>query len=441
MSGAARFDVAVIGGGPAGIAASISAAEAGARTLLVEREERIGGNASNAFVHTICGLYFELPADHATDTEAPRTARYAHPGFPRRFAEGLLHASGAAPPERAGRVYVLPISPPLFGSHAEQLCAQAGSLTVLTRAELTHLALDAGGAELHLATTTANRRFEASVVLDTTGDATAAALGGAETVQAAPEDLQLPSYIVQLTNVEDEHLAGFSRLHLTRAVSRAAQKGELDPRAESVLIRPGVAVGDAYLTLNIPRPGGAGYRPLDADLLRELQESARARAEAVVAYLRANRPGFAACRLAALPRRIGVRETRRLVGISHLTSSDILSGRRRTDQVAVSTWPIELWEDHRGARFEHPDGPTSIPLSSLVSRTHPRLGAAGRCLSATHGALGALRVIGTAFATGEAIGVAAAVAADRGIPLSDVPARTVRAHITARAAGNPSLAD
>ncbi|MFP8874684.1 MAG: FAD-dependent oxidoreductase [Myxococcota bacterium] len=441
MSDTARFDVAVIGGGPAGIAASISAAEAGARTLLVEREERLGGNASNAFVHTICGLYLGLPPDRATGPEAGSTARYAHPGFPRRFAEGLLRVSGAAPPERVGRVYVLPISPPLFGSYAEQLCAQADSLTVRTGAELTRLALDAGSAELHLEATATNLPFEAVVVLDTTGDATAAVLAGAETIQAAPEDLQIPSYIVQLTNVDDEHLAGFSRLHLTRAVSRAARQGDLDPEAESVLIRPGVAAGDAYLTLNVPRPGGDGYRPLDAGRLRELQERARVRAESVVAYLRANRPGFRACRVAALPHRIGVRETRRLVGISHLASSDILSGRRRTDQVALSTWPIELWEDHRGARFQHPDGPASIPLSALVSRTHPRLGAAGRCLSATHGALGALRVIGTSFATGEAIGIAAAIAADRGILLSDVPARAVREDIAASAERNLSVED
>ena len=87
------------------------------------------------------------------------------------------------------------------------------------------------------------------------------------------------------------------------------------------------------------------------------------------------------------------------------------------------------------------DSPASIPLSALVSRTHPRLGAAGRCLSATHGALGALRVIGTAFATGEAIGIAAAIAADRGILLSDVPARAVREDIAASAERNLSVED
>ena len=73
--------------------------------------------------------------------------------------------------------------------------------------------------------------------------------------------------------------------------------------------------------------------------------------------------------------------------------------------------------------------PCSIPLGALVSRSHPRLGMAGRCLSASHEALGALRVIGSALATGEAVGIAAALAADAGIALAAVPARDVRAKI------------
>jgi hypothetical protein len=133
--------------------------------------------------------------------------------------------------------------------------------------------------------------------------------------------------------------------------------------------------------------------------------------------------------VAEWPPRAGIRETRRTLGRVVIERDDVLAGRRRDDEVAVSAWPIELWEDHRRARFEHPAEPCSIPLGALVSRSTPNLGLAGRCLSASHEAHGALRVIGTALATGEAIGVAAALAADAGVPLAEVEPARVRARI------------
>jgi phytoene dehydrogenase-like protein len=67
-----EWDVVVVGGGTAGVAAAISAARGGAATLLVERSDILGGNATQAFVHTFCGLY--LPP-------ASGECRYANPGF------------------------------------------------------------------------------------------------------------------------------------------------------------------------------------------------------------------------------------------------------------------------------------------------------------------------------------------------------------------------
>jgi hypothetical protein len=200
-----------------------------------------------------------------------------------------------------------------------------------------------------------------------------------------------------------------------------------------VLVRPGAATGEVYLTLNVPRPERAAYAPLDPAQLAALEQGARESAVRIADFLRRTRPAFAASRIEAWPRRIGVRETRRLAGAALLARGDVLEGRAHVDQVATSTWPIELWHDHRRASFEYPVRPCSIPLGALVSRSHPRLGMAGRCLSATHEALGALRVVGTALATGEAVGIAAALAADAGIALGAVPAGEVRRKLLALA--------
>jgi len=210
------------------------------------------------------------------------------------------------------------------------------------------------------------------------------------------------------------------------------RSGALPPDCESVLLRPGPAPDEVYVTLNVARP--RGFDPLDPVVVARLEAGARAAAEHLVAHLRATRPAFRDAAVRVWPRRLGIRETRRVEGRDVVTADDVRRGRRRDDdEVALSTWPIELWRDHRRAHFEYPAGPSSIPLGALVSRTHPRLGMAGRCVSATHEALGALRVIGTAMATGQAIGIAAALAADAGVALDAVTPAAVRARILADA--------
>jgi hypothetical protein len=430
----ASFDVAVVGGGSAGLAAAVSAARIGSRTLLVERSGLLGGNASLAYVHTICGLF--APADAGE-------ASWVHPGFPRRFALGLRDAGAAAAPERAGRVHVLPVWPPRLAAYAGRLCAATRGLEVWKHTELVGAAIpqeDSGCATLRLRTPAGGDvEVGAQVVIDTTGDASVAALGGAECVAASPTELQIPSFIFRMDGVDTSELAGFARLRVTHAVAAAVRSGALPAGCDSVLVRRGEAPDEVYLTLNLPRPTDPPYAPLDPACLAELERVARRGAQQVAGYLRETRPAFRKCRILAWPQRVGVRETRRLQGLACVGREDVLEGRVRDDEVALSSWPIELWSDHRRARLEYPDAPCSVPLGALVSRSHPRLGAAGRCLSASHEALGALRVIGTSLATGEAVGVAAALAADARSALTEIAAQDVRHHILRLAEAGEAL--
>jgi hypothetical protein len=397
MSPMTRYDVVVAGGGPAGFAAAVAAARAGARTLLVEREARLGGNVTQALVHTICGLY-------RCDEER---AAAAQTGLPVRLARALARLGAAGEPVRAGRVFYLPIDPAGFGAFLDDCCARTPGLELRT------------GAALYERSPALAR-----VWVDASGDA---ALAGAAAEQAPADRLQRASYIVRLEGVGA--LGGSARLQLTAAVARAARRGELPADCSSAVLREGARPGSLFLTLTLPPLAGRPFAPEDADYVATLSAHGRTLAAALLAHLRATREGFAAARIADWPARVGIRETRRARGRVVLERADLLAGRRRDDEVAVSAWPIELWEDHRRARFEHPAAPCSIPLGALVSRDVPNLGLAGRCLSASHEAHGALRVIGTALATGEAIGVAAALAADAGIPLAEVDPARVRARI------------
>ena len=396
------YDVAVVGGGPAGLAAAVAAARAGARTLLLERESRLGGNVTQALVHTICGLY-------RSDEQRPVPAQS---GLPLRIAAELGRLGAAGEPVRAGRVFYLPIQPAGFGAFAHALVARTPNLELRTKTPVPELWNGAAG-----------------VWVDASGDAAVASHAGAPSEQAPTDRLQRASYIVRLEGVAEAGLAGFARLQLSAGVARAASRGELPADCASVVVRPDGRPGSVFLTLTLPPLAGRPFAPDDAGYVAELSAHGRALAEAVGEFLRATREGFGAARVTEWPARVGIRETRRALGHVVIERDDVLQGRRRDDEVAVSSWPIELWEDHRRARFEHSAGPCSVPLGALVSRSHPLLGLAGRCLSASHEAHGALRVIGTALATGEAIGVAAALAADARIPLADVEPARVRARI------------
>src|SRR6266446_3589816 len=92
-----QVDIAVVGGGAAGIAAAATAARAGHTTLLLDCRPAIGGTGGFSGLTTLCGLY---------DDEG----RFLNEGFPREFADAISEA----PPVRLGKVWVLPYHPEKF---------------------------------------------------------------------------------------------------------------------------------------------------------------------------------------------------------------------------------------------------------------------------------------------------------------------------------------
>lgn len=413
-------DVLVVGGGLAGLSAAVSAAAAGASTLLLEKGKVLGGNATQAYVHSFCGL-FEPPHDGFFV--------YANPGFTPWFVDGLRKAGGALAPEIHGRVGVLPIFPPRLADYAQVVANEFPSLTVQLDSQLEALRMErAAGNEFALADYTKPDgacSIRARVVIDASGDATAAHLTGAAVETPDAEELQNATLIFRVSGANQAELAGYSRLKLSAAIARGASMGDLPSDCDSVLVRPGEQPGEAYISLNLPKSTNRSFAPLDEAFMRDYTRHAHGLAESLIEFLRSKMPGWSEVRLLAWPRRIGVRESRHLLGRYVMQEADILEAAKFPDAVARSSWPVEMWRGHKGANFKYPAGVAEIPLQALISRSHDNLGMAGRCMSGSHMALGALRVLGTAMATGEAIGLAAALAADAGCPLVEVSADKV----------------
>ena len=107
------------------------------------------------------------------------------------------------------------------------------------------------------------------------------------------------------------------------------------------------------------------------------------------------------------------RESRRFLGDHILTQQDIENLGEFPDRVAYGGWPIDVHSPEGIEAFENPtrqmqlDAPYSIPLRCLYSRNVPNLFLAGRNISQTHVALGSSRVMKTCAVMGQAVGTAA----------------------------------
>jgi FAD dependent oxidoreductase len=394
------YDVVVVGGGAAGLAAAVAAAAAGARTALVERYGFLGGMATAGMVSTICGLY---ATSSAGDPEP------LNEGVALTVARRLQAMPGCDKPIRRGRTFVLPYTPFAFACLADEMTAEAPRLDVYLHAYLVGLGTAAGRIEaLRVATWERQLELVPRAVVDASGDALVAHLAGAATETAAVRERQLPSLVFALQQVDGQALGPGGRLGLLRALVAAERGGLLPPGASNLTLGPSPQPGEVICKLALT---GIGEMVSERrDLLTIAEQEGRRRALALIAYLR-TMPAFARAFVSHTAAQVGVRESRRVVGRYQLTREDVLAGRRFEDAVARASWPIELWDEGcLGARYEYlDDGQTyDIPLRSLQARDVDGLFVAGRCMSATHEALGSARVIGTCLATGAAVGMAAA---------------------------------
>ena len=394
------YDVVVVGGGAAGLAAAVTAGLAGARTALVERYGFLGGMATAGMVSTICGLY------HSAAAGAPEPI---NEGFAESFARRLVAMPGCQKPVRRGRSFVLPYTPFAFACLADEVVAEVAPLDVYLHAYLAGATAGSGRIEaLRVATWERSLELRPTVVVDTSGDAVVAHQAGAVTQTPAPASRQLPSLIFVLQQVDGAALGAGARVGVLRALLEAERAGRLPRGAANVTLAPSPQPGELIGKLALD--GVACEHADRRDFLTAAEQEGRRRVLAVTEFLK-TLPPFARAFVSHVAAQVGVRESRRVVGRYQLTREDVLSGRRFEDAAARGGWPIELWHDgHLGASYEYPeDGQTyDIPLRSLWARDLDNLFVAGRCMSATHEALGSARVIGTCLATGEAVGRAAA---------------------------------
>ncbi len=392
-----HFDVIIAGGGSAGVAAALAASRKGARTLLIERQLKLGGMGTNAMVHTFCGLYHP---------DVSRGPQWLNPGIPTEIGQHLLEMTGQDAPDLMGRVFVLRHHPSMFAALSKQLCDAEKTLTVWTSAELVSLTRDEDHWTFGVHTFDGLVKATAAKAIDTTGDAMLARLLGNSHWSTAPANkLYRPAFVCCFTGVK-EQLDDKMRLHIAALLVRAVRDGKLPVSALAATFRQAPTDdGDVFMTIDMPA-GGDAWDPLDAQKRKQLEDDGAELAHAMWRFLRTEHPLFAESDEAVMPTHAGIRESARWIGDHVLTAAELIASRRFDDEAALAGWPMEIREDARGPRFIYFDKaePAGIPMDSLRSARVPGMFFAGRCVSCDHEALASVRVMGTCLATGQAAG-------------------------------------
>jgi len=396
----ADCDVAVIGGGPAGIAAAVAAARNGARTVLVERYGALGGLATGGLIillltmddgagrPVIAGLCQEFIDRLAADGAAvmPDPAEW-----------GSLDAHRIAHYSRWGLVwgrnpavvrYAVAYDPEAFRSIANELVLASGAMLLFHAWGARALMEGDRIAGVAVESKSGREAIRASVFIDATGDGDLFASAG------APFEAEKvhPWLWFRMAGVENADAAVTAAHH---GVFRT-------PPGEGRILAPWGAAG--RIDRQISAIDVADLTHAEIECRRMVMEEVR--------RLRREVPGFEQAFVTDIASQLGITESRRLIGAQVLTRE--AANSRHPDVIArTGNWT------KAGMVYD-------IPFGALHAPSVTNLLVAGRCISVDHRVHHSTKEIPACFATGEAAGTAAAMAVASGVAPGLVDVRALQ---------------
>ena len=421
------FDVVVLGGGPAGIAAATAAARAGAATVLVERYGFLGGMGTAAGVTNFCGLHANVFGE---------IKRVVH-GVSQDLTARIDALGGLKAPHRVfDRIDAQAYDTAAYKIAADALLGEAG-VRIVFHALAAGVVMDSDAriGALLIETKSGRRAVRGKVFIDASGDGDLAAwAGGRFEIGGDDGAVMFPTAMFRINDVAREAEAQRAWLQFPEQLRAAAERtGRPAPR-ETPIIRPQKNNMEWRANFTqIANPSGTPVSGVDADELSYGEIEGRRQIASAFALLKECVPAFANAYIVDIPPQLGIRETRRIVGDYMLTEQDVLGCASFEDSIGVNGWPVE---DHvaGGVQFRWPDIPGSrgfnhLPYRMLLPQGLDNLLVAGRCASMTHGGQSAARVSGACFVMGEAAGLAAATTAGGNATTRDIDVGALQARL------------
>lgn len=430
------FDVVVIGGGTTGAFAAIAAARRGAKTALVEESGFLGGTAA-------CGLPWM--AFHNFEEK-----RRIIGGIPYEVIERLRKVNGASDflmdPILESTVYV---NPSLLKIVLMQMTQEAGvrlflhSLAGEVRMEGEHVR----GVYIH------NRQgcqlIEGRAFVDCTDCCNIAGFAGAPVTRGREGDgrVQVASTIFTVGDVDVDEMIDYFKAHPTQVrphrlppkelrfvidslkeaplfslgafkdrIAQAVSEGIRFPRETMIgIVRP------CQHEIMLVTPRVEDVDPTDEASFTRAEETGYGQILDIMRFINLYMPGGKHARIVSSGHTLGMRETSHIVGAYTMTQEDIVSGAHFEDAIAQGAYYMDIHTpDNKGLAPMIQPPTYQIPYRCLIPQQVEGLLVAGRCVSATHEALSAIRVIPIAGTMGQAAGTAAAMAARQGISVRDV---------------------
>ena len=383
------------------MAAAVGAARTGARTLLVERYGFMGGAATNSQVLAYCGFFTR--GDKATQT--------VYGVGQDLLLEMKALGVGIQPIVSKSGYWVIMLDPEATKLAFDRVVRKSG---IDVRLHTRLVAADVEDGKIRsvaLADHSGTRTIEARSFVDASGEATLAALAGAPLSQRGGPDahLQPASLPIRIGGVPED--VTFDRTVLSRLIAEHNEQAEAQTlRADGgVLSRLPLSNELWWMAVDLDTDGTTG------ESLTDVEFKARELAWQSLAVLRRH-PGFEKAYLISSGPQLGIRETRRPFSQTDIVEQDVIDGRRHADGIGRASWPAEVHEAPGKARFVDVGGEGffDIRAGAVEAAGIDNLRLAGRVIGADRHAYGSVRVMGTAFATGHAAGVSAAIFAADG---------------------------
>ena len=436
-----EVDVLVVGGGPSGIIAAQAAAEDGLNVTLIDSRSFVGGN-----------MTIGLPILGFLGQKGNQIIK----GIPQKFIDRLKEKNAASEHRPCPlHMSLTLVEPEAVKTVGLQMLAESG-VNVLLYVFFAGVIMEGNHLKGVIIESKSGREvILAKTIIDCTGDADVAYRSGVTCEQGNEQGgVQPPTLMFCLGGVDTEKLrlsiSEEPRTYLTdfipneyfgqnnqfivvglRSLIQKAQNDGLSLPTERTIVITGLREGEVWV--NMTRVNGVDGT--DPASLSFGEMEGRRQINDIQKYLIEYVPGFENAYFTKMAPFIGIRETRRIVGKYVMTARDVLGCARFDDAIAVASYPLDLHHPQGGGcTLEWCGDCYDIPYRSLIPEKIENLIVAGRCISTTHEAMSAIRVMAPCMAMGEAAGRAAKMAVRKNILPSQVNVAALQAELLEKGA-------